>query len=79
MILEKIQYLLDLIALLIQITASVIVYLNSPVNKPMGLFMSNNVDMKTPELRNRKLRFGFLLLCVGFCIQLLSSITKNPF
>ena len=76
---EKITYGVDLIALLIQIVASILMFLNSPMNKPQGSFMVNKVDVATPLKRNNKLRFGFLLLCIGFVLQMASLLMKNPF
>lgn len=76
---EKLIFSIDFFALFIQIIASVIMFQNSPENKPQGIFMRNTVDIQTPKRRNNSLRFGFLLLCVGFVLQMGSLIIKNPF
>ena len=59
---EKITYDIDGVALVVQIIASVLMFLNSPINEPSGAFMVNVVDFETPKKRNSKLKFGFLLL-----------------
>jgi hypothetical protein len=76
---EKITYIIDLLALSIQIIAAVLMFLNSPVNRPNGSFLVNNIDFETPQKRNYRLRLGFMLLCIGFILQMGSLIIKNPF
>lgn len=74
---QKIVNSIDLIALIIQIIATVFMFFNSPINKPSIAFSYPSVDMKTPQKRNQRLRLGFLLLCIGFILQLSSLIIKG--
>jgi hypothetical protein len=69
--------LLDLLALLIQITGTVIMFFNAPKNKPEGTFIrASNPDYETPKKRERRIKWGFFLLAIGFAIQLVSLIIK---
>jgi len=69
--------LLDLLALLIQITGTVIMFLNAPKNEPKGTFVyAGNSDYETPKKRERRTKWGFFLLAVGFAIQLISLLIK---
>jgi len=69
--------ILDLCALLIQITGTVIMFFNVPKNEPKGSFIgASNPDYNTPKKRERQTKWGFLLLAIGFGVQLLSVIIK---
>jgi hypothetical protein len=78
MTIDKITYCIDLIALVVQIIATFFMFLNSPINIPSGAFMGNDVDYSTPNKQNKRLKFGFKLLCIGFVLQMFSLIMKNP-
>jgi hypothetical protein len=68
---------LDLAALLIQITGTIIMFLNAPKNEPKGSFIyASNPDYEAPKRRERRTKRGFLLLAIGFAIQLISLIVK---
>jgi hypothetical protein len=67
--------ILDILALIIQIMATAFMFFNSPVNVAEGGWISaTNPDMETPRKKNKNLKRGFLFLCLGFCIQLISLI-----
>lgn len=69
--------LMDLLALIIQIWGTTIMFLNAAKNKPNGSFIiADNPDYVTPNKRERRLRWGFLLLGIGFLIQFISLIMK---
>jgi len=69
--------ILDLTALIIQIIGTIIMFLNAPKNEPKGAFIgTSNPDYKTPQKRERRTKYGFLLLAIGFAIQLASLIIK---
>jgi hypothetical protein len=78
MTIDKVTYLIDLIALVVQIIATVFMFLNSPMNIPSGAFLVDKVDYSTPNKQNKRLKLGFKLLCVGFVLQMFSLIMKNP-
>ncbi len=73
---KNITYVLDIIALVIQIIATAILFFNGPKNKPDGAFIFNKVDLETPRKREKNLRIGFAILCVGFFLQLVSLLFK---
>lgn len=74
----RVTNILDLLALIIQIMATIIMFFNSPSNKPEGSFIySGNPDFTTPKRKNRWLKNGFLILCLGFILQLISLIIKQ--
>ena len=76
---EKITYCIDITALVIQIIATILMFSNSPFNKPSGAFMPKKIDFEIPNKRNKRLNFGFKLLCIGFVLQMISLMTKSPF
>jgi hypothetical protein len=52
-------------------------FFNAPKNEPKGSFISSsNPDYETPRKRERRIKWGFFLLAVGFGIQLLSLIIR---
>lgn len=70
--------LLDILALIIQIIATILMFLNSPSNKPEGNFIySDDPDYLLPKRKNKWLKKGFLILCIGFMLQLISLFTKQ--
>lgn len=74
---KSIENSIDLIALIIQIIATIQMFFNSPINKPNATFSFPSVDFETPKRRNKRLRLGFLFLCIGFILQMISLIIKN--
>jgi hypothetical protein len=69
----------DVAALLIQLLATILMYLNSPDNTAKGFHMFGEDDEKFRRIdnkRNKRLRFGFLLLLIGIAISLISTIIK---
>jgi hypothetical protein len=69
---------LDVLALLIQSIAAIIMYLNSPDNIEKGDYLFDDyeyfrlLDIK----KNKRLKFGFLLLLIGIAIALISTAIK---
>ena len=66
----------DIIALLIQLIAATIMYLNSPVNRHIVLYTreENEKFIKNNNLKNKRLKQGFLLLVIGLAISLITTI-----
>lgn len=71
---EAITYVLDGTALLIEIAATVIMFLNSPTHS--GSSMVNEAECKVSQSKERRTRLGFLILCIGFIVQLISFTIK---
>jgi hypothetical protein len=69
--------LLDIVALLIQFAGALLMYLNSPVNRITGNTHGGNFDHTIPNRKNKKLKFGFLLLSLGIILSLLSLLIKD--
>jgi hypothetical protein len=70
---------LDILALIIQFIGAIIMYQNSPINKLTGAMFGGNYNEDIPRQKNRRLRFGFLLLASGILISLVSLLLKDFF
>jgi hypothetical protein len=65
--------ILDLLALVVQFVGSLVMYLNSPLNRPEGVIFGAG-DTIIPKQRNRRLKTGFSILALGLFIALVSKI-----
>ncbi len=74
---SKIITLIDFTALTLQIVATLIMFSNSPINKPFGAFVgASNPDYETPRRKQIWLKRGLGILCLGFFFQLISLIMR---
>lgn len=71
---EVITNVLDGTALLIEIAATVLMFLNSP---SPGMPGDPGAECKVSQKKERRTRLGFLILCTGFIFQLGSFIIKS--
>jgi hypothetical protein len=69
--------ILDILALVIQLTGSIIMFRNSPINRVTGTQLGGDYDKELPKLKNYKLKVGFLLLAVGIFISIVSLLLKD--
>jgi hypothetical protein len=69
---------IDISALLIQLIAAIIMFLNSPNNTETNAAFFDDYDEVRPieNKRNKRLKSGFLLLLIGITISLLSTLIK---
>lgn len=73
------QKFLEAFALSVQIAGTLIMALNSPKNIPVGAFMTSGTTTEAyskPKRRNDYTRYGLILLCIGFALQLMFLILK---
>lgn len=67
--------LMEISSILFQLVGSIILFLNSPINEPTGSFIySENPNYDKPKKKNISLKWGFGVMLVGFCIQLLTLV-----
>jgi len=68
--------ILNVAAILIQFSGAVLMYMNSPDNTQKGFPGFGDADrgIKISNNKNRKLKYGFLLLVLGLFISLLTAI-----
>ncbi len=68
---------LDFIAVLIQLTGTVVMFLGSPNNKPFGAFVGkSDPDYETPRRKNTIMKIGLAVLGLGFIVQIISLCIK---
>jgi hypothetical protein len=67
--------ILNIISILIQFSGAFLMYINSPVNQNIALYTreENQKFIKTNNDKNRKLKYGFLLLVIGLFISLITT------
>jgi hypothetical protein len=76
----KITNFLDLFALIIQLSGSILMFYNSPDNFPDASFSyGRNPDYETPKRKNKLVKRGFGILGIGFLVAIVSLILKDFF
>lgn len=69
--------ILDFLAISLQFAGAIAMFNYSPINTPkFPTQMGGITDTVTYKIKNRGLKNGFLVLMIGFGIQLLSMIMK---
>ena len=69
---------LDILALLIQSVAAIVMYLNSPNNTENGSYLFDDYEYfrQIENKKNGRLKLGFLLLLIGIGLSLISTLIK---
>jgi len=71
--------IIDIIALVIQFIGALLMYLNSPINRITGTQFGGNYDNTKPNLKNKILKIGFLVLSIGILFSIISLLLKDFF
>jgi len=74
---KTITDILDIVSLLIQLGAAVVMFKNSPINTITGTQLGGNYDKSIPDLKNKRLKNGFRLLAIGISISVISLLLKD--
>ena len=69
--------ILDVVSLITQFVGGLVMYKNSPINRPTGITHGGNYNSEPFKKRNIRLGAGFLILTIGIFLSIISLLIKD--